>query len=126
MANTIPAVPLSHYATPYELRSLIEQSSITHLFVHPQFLDLALDAARAVGLLEEHIYVFGGEVLGRQSLSTMIDTVVARQTPAVKPRSVDKNTIAYLLFSSGTTGTSLEITWYPCIHVSTCVNDRSP
>jgi long-subunit acyl-CoA synthetase (AMP-forming) len=101
---TVPICPLSSYATASELQHLLTDSTTTRLFVHPSLIGLALQAAKRVGLPEDRIYTIEGDVPNRQSFGQMIDGVIARKTPAVRSRPVKHDTLAYLLFSSGTSG----------------------
>jgi acyl-CoA synthetase (AMP-forming)/AMP-acid ligase II len=95
---------MSSYGTVVELQQLFQDAGITRLFVAPSHLAIALPAARAAGLREEHIYLLEGSAPGRRSLGDMIDAVVARKITPVQSRPVEKDTLAYLLFSSGTSG----------------------
>jgi long-subunit acyl-CoA synthetase (AMP-forming) len=101
---TVPICPLSSYSTVVELQHLLRDSTATRLFVHPRLLPMALEAASKTGLREDRIYILEGNVSGRKSLSEMIDDIQSRKTPAVQSRPVQYNTLAYLLFSSGTSG----------------------
>lgn len=104
LALAVPLCPLSSYSTPFELASLLRQSCVTRLFVSPALLALARAAAKEVGLSDDCILLLEGSAPGRKNLTDLIDSVVARQIPAVGVRSVEKDTLAYLLFSSGTSG----------------------
>jgi long-subunit acyl-CoA synthetase (AMP-forming) len=100
----VPVCPLSSYSTVSELSNLLSVSTVTRLFVHPNLLPIALEAASNAGLPHEHVYVLGGQVAGRKSLGDMIDEIIERKTPVVPVKPVKHNTLAYLLFSSGTSG----------------------
>jgi acyl-CoA synthetase (AMP-forming)/AMP-acid ligase II len=100
----VPVCPLSSYSTVSELSNLLSVSTATRLFVHPNLLPIALEAASNAGLPHEHVYVLGGQVAGRKSLGDMIDEIIERKTPVVPVKPVKHNTLAYLLFSSGTSG----------------------
>jgi acyl-CoA synthetase (AMP-forming)/AMP-acid ligase II len=95
---------MSSYSTVSELSNILSVSTATRLFVHPTLLPLALEATTATGLPHECIYILEGDVPGRKSLGQMIDGVVQRKTPPVPVQPVGHDTLAYLLFSSGTTG----------------------
>ncbi|KAH9936272.1 uncharacterized protein B0H18DRAFT_1081932 [Fomitopsis serialis] len=99
-----PLALLSAYATAYELAYAIRTSKATCLFVGPDLFPVALQAAREVGLPEERIYVLSGHIKGKKSLADFIDETRERRTPAVPVRPATKDTLAYLVFSSGTTG----------------------
>jgi long-subunit acyl-CoA synthetase (AMP-forming) len=95
---------MSSYSTVSELSNILSVSTATRLFVHPKLLPLALEAASRTELPHNHIYILEGDVPGRKSLGQMIDDVVQRKTAPVPVQPVQQNTLAYLLFSSGTTG----------------------
>jgi long-subunit acyl-CoA synthetase (AMP-forming) len=95
---------MSSYSTVSELSNILSVSTATRIFVHPTLLPLALEAASRTGLPHEHIYILEGDVPGRKSLGQMIDDVLQRKTAPVPVQPVQQNTLAYLLFSSGTTG----------------------
>jgi long-subunit acyl-CoA synthetase (AMP-forming) len=100
----VPVCPMSSYSTVSELSNILSVSTATRIFVHPTLLPLALEAASRTGLPHEHIYILEGDVPGRKSLGQMIDDVLQRKTAPVPVQPVQQNTLAYLLFSSGTTG----------------------
>jgi long-subunit acyl-CoA synthetase (AMP-forming) len=104
---TIPICPLSSYSTLGELQHLLRDSTVSRLFVHPSLLPLALDAASKIGLNPRHIYILEGHVEGRRSLGEIIDNVLSHGSKVQKAqvRPVKHDTLAYLLFSSGTSGT---------------------
>jgi len=64
----------------------------------------ALAAAKEIGFPEEKIFILQGEVKGKVSLPRLIDNVKARGLPRVPTQPVGDETLAYLVFSSGTTG----------------------
>ncbi|CCM01886.1 uncharacterized protein FIBRA_03957 [Fibroporia radiculosa] len=99
-----PFALLSAFATSYELAQALRTSKVTRLFVQPSFLPTALQAAREVGLPEDRIIVFAERFGGRQSFHDLIDNVRARRIPRVPVKPVSKDTLAYLVFSSGTSG----------------------
>ncbi|PCH40151.1 amp dependent CoA ligase [Wolfiporia cocos MD-104 SS10] len=101
---TTPFALLSAYATPFELAHSLRTSQATYLFVQPELLPTALLAAREVRMPLEHIYVLGGEAEGRGSFGQAIDEVRRRGTQRAPVRPAEKDTLAYLVFSSGTTG----------------------
>ena len=101
------AVPLALFpahSTFHETVALLRLSSITSLFVSERLYPHALAAAKEIGLPEEKIFILQGEVKGKVSLPRLIDNVKARGLPRVPTQSVGDETLAYLVFSSGTTG----------------------
>ncbi|KDQ62797.1 hypothetical protein JAAARDRAFT_30700 [Jaapia argillacea MUCL 33604] len=101
---TTPFALLSSYSTPFELKHAIRLSKATRIFVDPKLLPLALQCAQECGLSSDRIYILEGHVKGRKSYGEMIDKVRKRGAPRVPVRSAGKDTIAYLIFSSGTSG----------------------
>jgi acyl-CoA synthetase (AMP-forming)/AMP-acid ligase II len=100
---TIPFAPLSSSSTTGELEYLLKKSRVTRLFVHPVLLPTVEQVASQVGLSSEHIYALTGNPLfPYTSIQTLIDRVAGVRDIEVYP--ADKDTLAYLMFSSGTTG----------------------
>ena len=104
LAITTPFALLSSYATRFELIHALRLSKATRLFVHPKLLPLVLPAAKEVGISSRKVYVLGAHVRGRQSFSEMIDHAETHDIPVVPARPARKDTLAYLIFSSGTSG----------------------
>ena len=61
-------------------------------------------AAKEVGLPDGHIYTLEGSVKGRRSFSDMINQVRKDFKSRIDIRPAGKDTLAYLVFSSGTSG----------------------
>ncbi len=76
----------------------------TKLFVQPSLLPNALAAAKEVGVSEDNIYILEGKAEGKQSFHDLVNGIKSRGTPRVQVRPASKTTLAYLVFSSGTTG----------------------
>lgn len=57
-----------------------------------------------IGFSEESIFILQGDVAGKASLPRLIGDVKARGLPKIATREVQDDTLAYLMFSSGTTG----------------------
>lgn len=104
LCATTPFALLSAFATPFELVHALKVSKATRIFVEPSLLQNALTAAKEVGLPEDRIHILQGHVNGRKSWGEMIDDIKARNTPREPIRPVTKDTLAYLVFSSGTSG----------------------
>lgn len=100
----VPISLLSAYATAYELAHALRISKVTHMFIQPDFLPKALDAAKQYGLPEDRIYIMEGTSPGRKSFQDLRNYIRECGTPLVSPKPVTKNTLAYLVFSSGTSG----------------------
>lgn len=102
--TAIPIGLLSAFATPYELAYGLKTSTSTHLFVQAELLPKALEAARQVGLPEDRIYILEGKSDGRKTFRDMRETIRQFGTPIIPVKQASKNTLAYLVFSSGTSG----------------------
>jgi acyl-CoA synthetase (AMP-forming)/AMP-acid ligase II len=101
------AVPVSFIPsllTPAESAALLQLSCATTLFVSPRLLHVALAAAKLTGLRDDRIFVLGGRVTGRKSFSDLIAAVRAKGVRRVPTASVKDDTVAYMVFSSGTSG----------------------
>jgi acyl-CoA synthetase (AMP-forming)/AMP-acid ligase II len=99
---TVPLALLSSYSTPFELEHQLRTSRATTLFVHPNALDRALLVAEKLGLSTENIYILEGSVPGRLSIEDLVQRT--KDVPTVPSRPAGKDTLAYLVFSSGTSG----------------------
>jgi acyl-CoA synthetase (AMP-forming)/AMP-acid ligase II len=101
------AVPLAFvpaHSTLHETVALLKLVSLTSLFVSERLYPHALAAAKEIGLPEAKIFILRGEVKGKLSLPRLIDNVNARGLSRVPTQTVTDDTLAYLVFSSGTTG----------------------
>ncbi|KAI8986104.1 acetyl-CoA synthetase-like protein [Trametes punicea] len=100
----IPFALIPASATSFELQHLLRTSEATRLFVHPTLLGQALAVAQSLGLSQGRIYVLEGRVEGRRDVASSIDAVRERGVSRVPSRPVARETLAYLVFSSGTSG----------------------
>lgn len=101
------AVPLAFvpaHSTLHETVALLKLVRITTLFASERMYPHALAAAKEIGFPEKKIFILQGEVKGKVSLPRLIDDVKARGLPRVPTQPVGDETLAYLVFSSGTTG----------------------
>ena len=94
----------SHYYTPFELACALRLSKATRVFVQPKFLPMVAKAAKDIGFPNDCIYIFEGQVNGRRSFGKMIHHVRENDIPRAAVRPAGKDTLAYLIFSSGTSG----------------------
>ena len=102
--DAIPIALIPSGATAFELEHLLRTAAPTRLFVHAALLPQALATARKLGLADDRIYVLEGAAAGRRTLADAISEVRRRRLPRVPVRPVKKDTLAYLVFSSGTSG----------------------
>ncbi|KAI0372226.1 acetyl-CoA synthetase-like protein [Pilatotrama ljubarskyi] len=100
----IPFALIPASSTAFELQHLFRTSDATRLFVHPSLLPQALEVSQSVGLPQDRIYILEGRVEGRTDLASAISAIRQRHVPRVPSRPVTRDTLAYLVFSSGTSG----------------------
>jgi 4-coumarate--CoA ligase len=75
------------------------------LIAHPSNIDAALEAASMVGLSNSNVFVFGKQgTNGCLPYSRVFLTSERRAAPLKLTPEEAKDTVAYLCFSSGTTG----------------------
>ncbi|PFH48608.1 hypothetical protein AMATHDRAFT_65004 [Amanita thiersii Skay4041] len=103
-AIATPVALIASYSTHFELKHALQLSKLTCLFVDEKFVPLALSVATEVGISLRSIYVMTGHVSGRKSFSQMIDDVRVKGVKKVDARPVSDDTLACLVFSSGTSG----------------------
>ncbi|KAF9459208.1 hypothetical protein BDZ94DRAFT_1268837 [Collybia nuda] len=102
LAITTPFALISSYSTPFELKHALELSKATRLFVNARLLPMLLPVAKKAGIPSSKIHILGGKAKGRKSFSELIDDT--RRIQSIAPRPAKKDTLAYLVFSSGTSG----------------------
>ncbi|KAK0469990.1 uncharacterized protein EV420DRAFT_83800 [Desarmillaria tabescens] len=100
-----PFTLISSYSTPFELAHALKLAKVTTVFVQARLFPLVLSQAKEAGLSRKKIFILGGRIRGRKSLSDMISHVkVNIPVYENKVRPARKDTLAYLVFSSGTSG----------------------
>ncbi|ESK94691.1 4-coumarate- ligase [Moniliophthora roreri MCA 2997] len=104
IAIATPFALISAYSTRLELLHAFSLAKLTRLFVQPKYLQAALSAAKEVKLPLKNIYVMNGNLKGYRSFGNMIERVEKANIPLMPPRPATKDTLAYLVFSSGTSG----------------------
>lgn len=100
----IPFSLIPSGATAFELEHLFRTSEATRLCVHPKLLPNALDTAHKFGVTDDRIYILDGHIEGRTSLDAAIRRVRNRKVARVPCRPTNRDTLAYLVYSSGTSG----------------------
>ena len=100
----VPIAFLPSQSTLQETVELLKLSGVTCLFASGQLYPHAAAAAKAIGLPEEGIFILQGDVTGKVSLPSLIENVKARGLSKTATRTVQDDTLAYIMFSSGTTG----------------------
>jgi len=107
LAITTPFTLFSTYATPREMAHSFERSKATHIFVHASLLARLLPVARELGFPDDHIYILEGQperVPAPPSFGQLIQKVRDSKIPREPVRDAGKATLAFLGFSSGTSG----------------------
>jgi acyl-CoA synthetase (AMP-forming)/AMP-acid ligase II len=98
----MPFALLNPCWTPFEFEYALKLTKATRLFVQDQLLPTVAPAAKNVGMKD--IYVLGQKIEGLRTFEEMVEDGRSQATAPVSPRAVTKDTLAYLMFSSGTTG----------------------
>lgn len=101
---TTPFALLSSYSTPFELTHALKLSKATRIFVHARLVSVALPVAKKLGISSRNIHILGGYVSGRKSLNDILEHARASKVPPIQARPAKRDTLAYLVFSSGTSG----------------------
>ncbi|KAH8118014.1 acetyl-CoA synthetase-like protein [Phellopilus nigrolimitatus] len=109
---TVPFALLPSKPTLAELIYLLDKlkCGAPHLrlriFAHPLLLDHALAATKQVGLPTEHIYLLDGRDMHakRTDVASLIENARIHKLSRHPVVPAQKDTLAYLLFSSGTSG----------------------
>ena len=104
LAAAVPGALLSCYSTAYELALNLRTGRVSHLLVEPQLVPVALKAAAELGLAHDRICVFGGAAHGLRSLDALLADARRRGTPRAPVKPAVRDTLAFLVFSSGTSG----------------------
>lgn len=100
----VPFVPVSCYATPFELRHALSLAQVTRLFVAPQYLSRVSPVTAELGIPSHQVYLMNEDVPGHASVESLIRRAKEKQIPEEQVRVVPKDTLGCLISSSGTTG----------------------
>ncbi|KAA1469624.1 acetyl-CoA synthetase-like protein [Dentipellis sp. KUC8613] len=100
----VPFALLPAYATPPEISALAKLVRVTHLFASEKLFAYARIVAKERGLADDKLFVLQGRVDNAISLPDLIDQVRAKKPPRIPTCPVKDDTLAYLAFSSGTSG----------------------
>ncbi|KAG2032682.1 hypothetical protein BDR03DRAFT_935905 [Suillus americanus] len=97
---TVPFVLFSSYSTLYEFKHANSLAQATMIFANPSLLQLALTS----GLPADRILLLEGENKGYTSYDQLISSARKNGIPHLPVRHATKDTLAYLIYSSGTSG----------------------
>jgi long-subunit acyl-CoA synthetase (AMP-forming) len=104
------AIPfqLSIHAWPsaFEIESHLRLVNATRVFVNSRLISLVLPVAEKVGLSIDRIYVLGEGSDGQKTFGNVVEAFRHRdlETLSTQPRPVTRDTVAYFVCSSGTSG----------------------
>ncbi|KAF6747808.1 amp dependent CoA ligase [Ephemerocybe angulata] len=104
LAIATPFALISSYSTPFELKHALTLSQATHLVVDAKFLPTLIPVAQEIGFDLNRIFIAAGTAPGRRSLDDLVNNVRSKAIPFVGIKPAKKDTLAYLVFSSGTSG----------------------
>lgn len=105
LSQTVPFAPISAHATQRELKHCLKTSKANHVFVHVNLLPVALSACHDLGIPKDHVYILEGNAPhGFSSFNGMIASARKQNERSVQIKQAKKDMLAYLLFSSGTSG----------------------
>lgn len=82
----------------------MQKCDATRLFVHPSLLHQTLVAAEEACFSPERVYLLEGRSEERPGYSTCIEKIRDNKVPRHPVEDADVDTLAYLVFSSGTSG----------------------
>ncbi|KAF7768672.1 hypothetical protein Agabi119p4_7915 [Agaricus bisporus var. burnettii] len=104
LVMTTPFALISSYSTAFELRHALNLTKVTRLFVDAKLLPTLLPVAKEIGIPIDRIYLLLGDAPGFRSVSELVNHVTEKRIPFIGVQPAKKNTLAYLVLSSGTTG----------------------
>ena len=100
----VPFALISAFSTPYELQHSLKTTKPSKIFAHPSLFAKAVTAAKQVGLSESDVFPLEESVQGKPGFGQLLQHVRQRGIPRVPVKAVKRDTLAYLVFSSGTSG----------------------
>ncbi|KAJ7169220.1 hypothetical protein C8R43DRAFT_1155725 [Mycena crocata] len=104
---TTPMALISTYSTRFELVHALKLTKVTRLFVDAKLLKNVLAATEdpTVQLTRDKIYILSRDPMkGWRSFKQIIDEVQYKNVPLEPVRPATRDTVAYLVMSSGTSG----------------------
>jgi acyl-CoA synthetase (AMP-forming)/AMP-acid ligase II len=100
----VPMAFLPSHSTVHETAALLKMTGITSIFASEARYSHVIAAAKEIGIPEDGIFILQGDIAGKVSFPRSIEAVKSRGLPRVPSQTVQDDTLAYLMFSSGTTG----------------------
>ncbi|KAF5348473.1 hypothetical protein D9756_009593 [Leucocoprinus leucothites] len=100
----VPFALISCFSTPFELRHALKVTKTTRLFTTPQYLSRVLPVVQEAGIATSKILMMNGRLDGYETLDGLVARADRISSPHHKVRIVPKDSLAFLFFSSGTTG----------------------
>jgi acyl-CoA synthetase (AMP-forming)/AMP-acid ligase II len=88
--------------TPFEFEYALKLTKPTRVIVEDQLLPTLVSKIENIGA--ENIYILGKKIEGFRNLEEIVEDARLRTMTPASPRPAKRDTLAYLVFSSGTTG----------------------
>lgn len=88
--------------TPFEFENALKLIKLTQLFVQDQLIQKFVPTAEKMGV--KSIYVLGQKIEGFRTFEEMVEDARSQNMALISPHPAMKDTLACLVFSSGTTG----------------------
>ncbi|KAF9451833.1 acetyl-CoA synthetase-like protein [Macrolepiota fuliginosa MF-IS2] len=100
----VPFTLISCYSTPFELKHALGIAKVKRLFTASHYIPKALPVVEEVGIPRAAVYTMDFQIKAHESLDGFIKKANITNIPHSGARIVPKDTLAFLFFSSGTTG----------------------
>jgi len=88
--------------TPFEFEYALKLTKPTRVIVQDQLFSTLIPMTEDMDV--ENIYILGQKIEGFKNIEEMLEDARSRATAPASPRPAKRDTLAYLVFSSGTTG----------------------
>ncbi|KAL4950790.1 hypothetical protein BDW69DRAFT_201911 [Aspergillus filifer] len=96
--------PINPGLSSRELEQQLLRSQAKGIGAHPSCLGTAIEAAKLASLPSDRVLVLGGTDKGREGITTTGQFMEEGPTQALKAAQVSPDDVAFLVYSSGTTG----------------------
>lgn len=129
LSQAIPFALISAHSTAQELYYALKLSKATHIFVHSNLLPVVSTSIIPLNIGKDDVHILEGPAPhGHRTLDELVAIAKANRITSIPIRQVNKTTLAYLLFSSGTSGlpkgmlyldvSQASLTDHSCRHIS--------